>query len=126
LPASFYGLIDCPRLEQRLISLYVDDELEVEPGCHLGYPVGPAPVVRRRHDAISAESHHSVANAGVVSRHQDSIHESGFGDPSVDVLHHGTTVDVGNGFSGETLRFVAGGNDRECPHSKTISRFATS
>src|SRR5262249_26303630 len=63
------SLVDGLGLDERFISLQVDDQVIVEPGCNLGNTIGAARMIRRSHPDVAAERAYCATDALVVGRH---------------------------------------------------------
>ena len=62
------GRVDRLRLEERLVSLDVDDQIAVERRGDFGEPIGAALMRRDGHDGFAAERSDRVEDALVVGR----------------------------------------------------------
>jgi len=110
------GVIDHRRLDQRLISLYVDHKVACERRGDLRESIGPALVRARRHLRATAEGLDGVADPFVVGCHDDNADRAGGAGTAIDVLDHGAPADVRERFAREAGRIVTrwdDGNDGE-------------
>jgi hypothetical protein len=114
-----YETIDHDRLDQRLISLDVDDDIvgrkpDEPPG--FGQAVRAAGVAGAGHHGFAAEGLYGLQDARVVRRHQHPVQAPGAGCTLKDPLNHGLAVDVGKGLSRESAGLIPGGNDSDDLH----------
>ena len=116
------GFVDCPRIDQRLVSLHVDDHVALEGGGDLGQSVGPCQMVGARQSDLSAESADSCRNAKIIGRDDDARHSLRSLDAPVHVLDHRAAVQIGERFSGEAGRGESSGDDGDSLQRRFIDR----
>ena len=104
-------LVHRPRIEQRLVTLHVDDDVAIQRGGDLGQTVRAGLVRRFREPHPPAECVHTRRNAQIVGGDDDLRHNRGRRHTPVHVLDHRTAVDIGESFPGKTRRSVSGGDD---------------
>ena len=106
------GLIDRPRIDQRLVALHVDDDVAVERFDHFSESIGAAlnawlssagraRRIRRRACAMRKSS------VATITRDTDGCRAG----PAVYVFDHRLAVDVRERLAGETCRGESSGDD---------------
>jgi hypothetical protein len=104
-------LLDHRRLDERFITLNVDDEFVVEGSRHLRETIRSRPVAGGRHAHESAKSAHCIRNAVVIRSNNDAVQHLTGGRSPIDVLDEGLAGELGKRFSRETRRLVSSGDD---------------
>ena len=89
-------------IDFRLIALDVDNEIGVEIGGNLGYPVGSAGMVTTSHVARSVKITASVLDTVVVSGNDDLIDKAGSGNLFIYVLNEKFARISSERFAGKT------------------------
>ena len=103
--------VDHRGLDERLVSLHVDDHVAVERPRDFGQSVGPALVRRGRHPRVAAEGAHRVRDALVVGRDDDAVDRTRRRGAAVDVLDHRASGDVRQSFARQSRRMESCGDD---------------
>jgi hypothetical protein len=70
-------------------------------------------MVVARHHRRTAEGTHGLGDRLGVGGDEDHVDRPGHGCRPVDVLDHGTAVDVRQRFAGKTRRAISGGDDSD-------------
>ena len=117
--------VDRPRVDQRLVALYADNDVAVERRRHFRDAVGAARMVGARQTHLATESADGGRDAQIVGGDDDARHQTRLRRPPVDVFDHRTTVDVGERFSGEPCRAESGGDDGDRLERRMIDRSAS-
>ncbi len=81
----------------------------------LEHPVGPARMVRARHQRLAARLQNGVAHGLRVGRHQHRA-AIGLNRAPPDMHDHRLPADIGQGLVGEPCRFEPGGYNDEAGH----------
>jgi hypothetical protein len=112
-----HGGVDGGRVEHRLVTLNVDDDLSGGGGGGFGDAVGAGDVIGASHDDARAEVLGGVANARVVGGDHDVGEIARLRGTLPNVLQHGFPGDRDESFAGESGRCVPGWN-----HAKNAER----
>ena len=107
----FDRCVDGRRLDQRLVTLHVDDEIAVQVSGNLGDPVGAAQVMRSRHADDSAERLNHVRDPSIIGGDHDRSYAPCGRGAAVDVFDHGSPSDVGKRLARESRGVESSGYD---------------
>ena len=111
------GGVDGGRVEHRLVTLNVDDDLGGRGGGGFGDAVGAGDVIGTGHDDAGAKVLGGVANARVIGSDDEAGEIARLRGTLPNVLQHSFPGDRDEGFAGESGRCVPGWN-----HAKNAER----
>ena len=112
--------IDVARLDERFVTLNVDNKGAVEFVGNFSHPIQAAAMVGGRHTRLTAECCDCVCDTSIVGRHQDSADARRRRGTAVHMFNHGPSVDVGERLARESGGVESGGDDGDrvlCPGS---------
>jgi hypothetical protein len=104
-------LADGGRIDQRLVTLHVDDDVGVQRRRDFGEAIGAGLVRRFREPHLAAEVGDARGDAEIVGGDDDLRDERRRRGAAVDVLDHRPAVEVRERFAGESRRCVSCGDD---------------
>ena len=113
-------LVHHSRIEHRLVTLDVHDDIRAGAAGRLRDAVGPAGVRGAGQHRFSAEGLHRAGDAAIVGGDNDPRNAAGGEGPLVDVLHHRLAVNIGQHLPLIARGAVAGGNDAERNHGYLV------
>jgi len=106
-------LIDRARVDERFITLDVDDDVAVERGDHLGETIGAGQMRGFCQPDFAAEIAHARRDTQIVGGDDDLRHGGSGRGAAVDVFDHRTAVDIGERLAGKTRRGESSGDDSD-------------
>jgi len=115
-----HGVGNRLRIDQRLVSLHVDDDVAVERGGNLREPVGAAAVIVAGEAGFAAEALNGVENPQIVGGDDHALHRGRRSGASVDVLDHRTAVDLRERLAREACRTESSGDDGDGTEWKAV------
>jgi hypothetical protein len=107
-------LIDHLGLDQRLVTLHVDDDVAGELRRDFGDAVGAGAMIRPCHPGLAAERLDGPDNAFVVGGDEHAIDRPRPRRSQINVLDHRPAGDQGQRLTGEARRLEASRDDGDC------------
>jgi hypothetical protein len=113
VPGGSHGTIDHAGFDERFISLDIHNQcIRMQVRCGFCKSVRPTLVIETSHDDFASEFPDGTGNALVVGRNEDALDRFGALNAPVNVFYQRLTLNLNDGFSGETSGLESCGDDR--------------
>jgi hypothetical protein len=103
--------VDGDRIDERFVSLDVDEDVAGFVSGHLGDALGSGAMIVARHTGLAAEGLHGIEDALVVRGDKNAMNGLGAFGALVDMLDHGLASERDERLAGEANGGIAGWND---------------